>query len=216
MRPLRGRKAPGLRPKMEAGMKRVLIMVLSLLAVSTSVLAQGRGAPAPPPALEPGASQADVDKAVLAAPAQLRNQATVIKWNPSDWSYTTLRKGTNRLVCFDSSGFPGQDPFSVECSSMGNLDRIKQNLMFEAEPDRAKRQAAIAAAEKDGTRPKPEYGSVWYHSWGKDQASARSHMTVAVPGATAQSLGLPDNGKMGGVWVMDAGTSAAHLMIPGF
>ena len=106
-------------------MKRVLIMVLSLLAVSTSVLAQGRGAPAPPPALEPGASQADVDKAVLAAPAQLRNQATVIKWNPSDWSYTTLRKGTNRLVCFDSSGFPGQDPFSVECSSMGNLDRIK-------------------------------------------------------------------------------------------
>ena len=41
-------------------------------------------------------------------------------------------------------------------------------------------------------------------------------MTVAVPGATAQSLGLPDNGKMGGVWVMDAGTSAAHLMIPGF
>lgn len=216
MRPLSGRKAPGLRPKMEAGMKRVLIMALSVLAVSTSVLAQGRGAPAAPPALEPGASQADVDKAVLAAPAQLRNQATVIKWNPSDWSYTTLRKGTNRLVCFDSSGFPGQDPFSVECSSMGNLDRIKQNLMFEAEPDRAKRQAAIAAAEKDGTRPKPEYGSVWYHSWGKDQASARSHMTVAVPGATAQSLGLPDNGKMGGVWVMDAGTSAAHLMIPGF
>ena len=197
-------------------MKRILVMVLSVLAVSTRVLAQGRGAPAPAPALEPGASQADVDKAVLAAPAQLRTQATVIKWNPSDWSYTTLRKGTNRLVCFDSSGFPGQDPFSVECSSMGNLDRIKQNLMFESEPDRAKRQAAIAAAEKDGTRPKPEYGSVWYHLWGKDQASARSHMTVAVPGATAQSTGLPDNGKMGGVWVMDAGTSAAHLMIPGF
>ena len=197
-------------------MKRILVMALSVLAVSTSVLAQGRGAPAAPPPLEPGASQADVDKAVLAAPAQLRAQATVIKWNPSDWSYTTLRKGTNRLVCFDSSGFPGQDPFSVECSSLGNLDRIKQNLAFEAEPDRAKRQAAIAAAEKDGTRAKPEFGSVWYHSWGKDQASARSHMTVAVPGATAQSMGLPDNGKMGGVWVMDAGTSAAHLMIPGF
>jgi hypothetical protein len=29
-------------------------------------------------------------------------------------------------------------------------------------------------------------------------------------------MGLPDNPKMGGVWVMDAGTSAAHLMIPGF
>jgi hypothetical protein len=197
-------------------MTRIVLTVLAALALSTSALAQARGQAPPPPALEPGASQEEVDKAVLAAPANLRAQATVIKWNPKDWSYATLRKGTNRLVCFDSSGFPGQDPFSVECGSIGNLDRIKQNLMFESEPDRAKRTAAIAAAEKDGTRAKPEFGSVWYHSWGKDQASARSHMTVAVPGATAQSLGVPDNPKMGGVWVMDPGTSAAHLMIPGF
>jgi hypothetical protein len=196
-------------------MTRILFMALGVLAISTSVLAQGRGAPAPPPPLEPGASQAEVDKAVLAAPANLRNQATVIKWNPKDWSNTTLRKGTSRLVCFDSSGFPGQDPFSVECGSIGNLERIKQNLMFESEPDMTKRRAAIAEAEKNGTRPKPEFGSVWYHLWGKDQASARSHMTVAVPGATAQSLGVPDNPKMGGIWLMDTG-SAAHLMIPGF
>jgi hypothetical protein len=196
-------------------MKRIVLMGLGVLALSSSVLAQGRGAPAPPPPLEPGASQAEVDKALLAAPANLRNQATVIKWNPSDWSYTTLRKGTNPLVCFDSSGFPGQEAFSVECSSAANLDRIKQNLMFESEPDMTKRRAAIAEAEKNGTRPKPQFGSIWYHLWGKDQASARSHMTVAVPGATAQSLGLPDNAKQGGVWIMDSG-SAAHLMIPGF
>ncbi len=194
-----------------------IVCLFAAVMLSTTVAAQGgRGAAPPPPPLEPGASQAVVDKAVLAAPANLRNGATVIKWNTSDWSYTTLRKGTNRLVCFDSSGFPGQQPFSVECSSQGNLDRIKQNLMFEAEPDRAKRQAAIAEAEKNGTRPKPEFGSVWYHIQGADQASARSHTTVAVPGATGQSMGLPDNAKMGGVWIMDAGTSAAHLMIPGF
>jgi hypothetical protein len=195
-------------------MKRITFIALGVLALSTAAFAQA-AAPAPL-ALEPGASQADVDKAVLAAPANMRAQATVIKWNPANWTYTTLRKGSNRLVCFDSSGFPGQEVFSVECSSIANLDRIKQNLMFESEPDLTKRRAAIAAAEKDGTRPKPEYGSVWYHLWGKEQAGARSHMTVAVPGATAQTLGVPDNAKMGGVWVMDAGTSAAHLMIPGF
>jgi hypothetical protein len=195
-------------------MTRIALIAVGALALSTSVFAQA-AAPASP-ALEPGASQAEVDKAVLALPANLRAQATVIKWNPADWTYTTLRKGTNRLACFDSSGFPGQDVFSVECSSIANLDRIKQNLMFEAEPDLTKRRAAIAAAEKDGTRPKPEYGSIWYHLWGKEQAAARSHMTVAVPGATAQTLGIPDHGKMGGLWVMDAGTSAAHLMIPGF
>jgi hypothetical protein len=197
-------------------MKRTILVLLAVVTLSTSAAAQGRGAAPPPPPLEPGASQADVDKALLAAPAQLRNQATVIKWNPQDWTYTTLRKGSNRLVCFDSSGLPGQMPFSVECSSLGNLDRITQNLKFETEPDRAKRQAAIAEAEKNGTRAKPEFGSVWYHIQGQDQAGARSHTTVAVPGATAQSLGVPDNSKMGGIWIMDAGTSAAHLTIPGF
>ena len=198
-------------------MKLTMLIGVAVMALSTSAAAQGgrRGAPPPAPALEAGASQADVDNALLAAPAQLASQATVIKWNPANWTYTTLRKGTNRLVCFDKSGLPGQLPFSVECTMLGNMDRVTQNMKFEAEPDRAKRQAALDAAEKDGTRAKPEFGSVFYHLQGQDQASARTHMTVAVPGATAQSMGLPDNAKMGGVWIMNAGTSTAHLMIPG-
>jgi len=198
-------------------MKHVLSVVAVALAISGSIWAQGggRGAPAPPPPLEPGASQADVDKALLGAPASLRAQATVIKWNPADWTYATLRKGTNQLVCFDKSGLPGQLPFSIECTMLGNLPRAAQNMKFETEPDRPKRQAAIDAADKDGTRAKPQFGSVWYHLMGPDQATARTHFTIAVPGATAASMGLPDNPKMGGVWIMNAGTSTAHLMIPG-
>jgi hypothetical protein len=197
-------------------MKRVTFSILCALAVSIGVMAQerGRGAPPPPPPLEPGASQADVDKALTAAPAQLRAQATVIKWK-SDWTYDTLRKGTNQLVCFDKSGLPGQLPFSTECTHLGNLPRAVQNMRFESEPDRAKRQAAIDAAEKDGTRAKPEFGSVWYHLMGADQATARTHFTVAVPGATQATLGLPESGRGGTVWIMNPGTSTAHLMIPG-
>ena len=156
-----------------------------------------------------------MDKALLAAPVNLRAQATVIKWNPGDWTYTTLRKGTNKLVCFDKSGFPGQLPFSTECTMLGNLPRATQNMKFESETDRAKRQAALDAVEKDGTRAKPEFGSVFYHFMGQDQATARTHMTVAVPGATAASMGLPDTGAGGGVWIMNAATTTAHLMIPG-
>jgi hypothetical protein len=200
-------------------MKHIALLVIGLMAVSTSALAQGRegrGAPPPPPpSLEPGASQADVDKALLAAPANMRDQATVIKWKPADWTYDTLRKGTNRLVCFDKSGLPGQQPFSIECTSIANLERVTQNMKFESEPDRPKRQAAIDAAEKDGTRAKPEFGSVWYHLMGQEQASARTHTTVAVPGATTQTLGLPDNPRQGGAWIMNAGTTTAHLMVPG-
>jgi hypothetical protein len=196
-------------------MKRIALVVVGVMAVSIGGWAQergGRGAPAPPPPLEPGASQADVDKALLAAPAQLKDQATVIKWKP-DQTYDTLRKGTNRLVCYDRSGLPGQQPFSLECTMLGNLDRAAQNLKFEAMGD--KKQAMLDAAEKDGTRVKPEFGSVWYHLMGADQARARTHMTIAVPGATTQSMGLPDTGRGGGVWIMNAGTTTAHLMTPG-
>jgi hypothetical protein len=197
-------------------MKRMIPILLGILAVSTGALAQGRegrGAPAPPPSLEPGASQADVDKALLAAPAaNLRDQATVIKWKP-DFTYTTLRKGTNKMVCYDRSGFPGQQAFSLECTNLGNLDRVAQNLKFEAMGDKAK--AMFDAAEKDGTRMKPEYGSVWYHLMGADREHTRTHMTIAVPGATTQSTGLPDNNRQGGVWIMNAGTTTAHLMTPG-
>jgi hypothetical protein len=197
-------------------MKRLALIGAVALVVSIGVAAQqgGRGTPAPP-ALEPGASQADVDKALLAAPAALRDQATVVKWTAGDWTHRTLRKGTNRLVCYEKSGLPGQQPFAVQCTSVANLDRVAQNLRFEAEADRAKRQAALDAAEKDGSRVTPEFGSVWYTLSGPDQARARPHMTVAVPGATPETLGLPDTGREGTVWIMNSGTSTAHLMIPG-
>jgi hypothetical protein len=189
--------------------------MLVVMSVSTTALAQGgRGAPPPPAPLEPGASQADVDKAVLALPESLRNLAMVIKWKP-DFTYDTLRKGTNGLVCYDRSGLPLQQPFAVECTSVANLDREAQNLKAEALGDRTKSQAALAEQEKNGTRAKPAFGSVWYHLSGPDREHARVHLTVAVPGATAESLGLPDKATQGGIWIMNAGTTTAHLMIPG-
>jgi hypothetical protein len=182
-------------------MKLITPIVLSILAVSASAFAQ-----AP--------DQAAIDKALLAAPGNLKAAATVIKWK-SDYTYDTLKKGTGRLVCYDKSGQPNQQPFMVECTSMGNLDRAAQNMKFEAMGDKAKVQAAIDAAEKDGSRAKPEFGSVWYHLMGPDAEHTRTHMTIAVPGATKQTLGLPEDNKSGGVWIMNAGTTTAHLMTPG-
>ncbi len=77
-------------------MKRTVLAVLGALALSAGAFAQ----------------QADIDKALLAAPANLKESATVIKWK-SDGTYDTLKKGTNKLVCYDKSGQPGQRPFSL-------------------------------------------------------------------------------------------------------
>jgi hypothetical protein len=177
-------------------MKRIAVFLLVVMAVSISALAQDDA----------------TAKAVLAAPANLREGATVIKWK-ADFTYDTLKKGTSRLVCYDLSGMPKHQPFTMECTTMGNLDRVAQNLKFEAAGDKTKDM--LDAAEKDGTRVKPEFGSVWYHFMGADQEHARMHMTIAVPGATTQSMGLPDKAGQGGVWIMNAGTTTAHLMTPG-
>jgi hypothetical protein len=182
-------------------MKRILLFVVAVMAVST-VLALAQA-----PAL-------DNATIVSALPANMRDGATVIKWKP-DYTYDTLKKGDNGLVCYDRSGFPLQQPFSVECTSMGNLPREAQNLKAEATGDKVKSEAMLDAEEKAGTRIKPEYGSVWYHSAGPSKEQARPHMTIAMPGAKAQSTGLPDKRTNSGVWVMNAGTTTAHLMTPG-
>ena len=177
-------------------MKRLILPTLVVLASGAWMMAQDDA----------------IQKALLAAPARLAKDATVIKWK-ADNTYDTLKKGTNDLVCYDRSGLPGQQAFSIECTSLGNLPREAQNLKIEAMG--AGKQAAFDAAEKDGTRVKPVFGSVWYHLMGASQEKANPHMTIAVPGATTATMGLPDNGKGGGVWIMNAGTTTAHLMTPG-
>jgi hypothetical protein len=128
-------------------MKRIIPIVLGVLAVAASAFAQ---------------TDADViARALAAAPAQMKEGATVIKWKP-DYTYDTLKKGTNRLVCYDRSGEPGRAAFAVQCTSIGNLERVAQSRKFEATLDKAARKAAIDAAEANGTRVKPEYGAVWY------------------------------------------------------
>lgn len=181
-------------------MKRTIPIVLGVLALAAGAFAQ--------------TDEDMIARALAAAPAQQKEAATVIKWK-ADYTYETIKKGTNRLVCYDRSGESGHPPFAVQCTSIGNLERVAQNRKFEAMPDKAARQAALDAAEANGTRVKPEYGSVWYMLNGPSQAQARPHTTVALPGATTQSTGLPDNPKQGGAWIMNAGTSTAHMMTPG-
>jgi hypothetical protein len=162
------------------------------------------------------AAQSAVDRALAAAPERARADASVIQWN-ADFTYETLKEGSGPLVCYDRSDEPGRAAFAVQCTSKANLERVAQNrrFQFEADGDREAVGALVAAAEADGSRIAPEYGSLWMSMNGSDQASARTHTTIAVPGATTASIGLPDNPRQGGAWVMDAGKTSAHIMTPG-
>ena len=182
-------------------MKRVILVGIGALALTAGVFAQ---APA-----------GNFDAALAAAPGNMKDGAMVIKWK-ADGTYDTLRPGTNRLLCYDQAGDAGEAPISSQCTSVGNMDRVKQNKIYEAKiADRTAREAALTELEKNGQRVKPEFGSVFYTRSGKDATTVRTHITIAVPGATTATLGLPDNNKMGGAYIMGAGTLGAHIMTPG-
>ena len=92
-------------------MKRIALFALGLFAMFGAAFAQ----------------TPDIDTPLLALAPNLREAAGVIKWKP-DHTYETLKPSKNGLVCYDRSGFPTQQPFSLECTDQRNLDRAKQNL----------------------------------------------------------------------------------------
>jgi hypothetical protein len=156
-----------------------------------------------------------IERAIAQSPARVVGQATLIRWN-ADHTYETLRAGDNHLVCYDRSDERNRPPFAAQCTSLANLPRVAQNRAFRvATTDAAGENELIDAAEANGTRVQPEYGSLWYRMDGPNAESALLHATIAVPGATSEQLGLPDEPSAGGAWLMDGGTSAAHIMIPG-
>src|SRR5262249_56227306 len=109
-----------------------------------------------------GEGKREIEKGVVAGPGEMKEAAKVIKWK-ADFTYETLKKGTNRLVCYDRTGQPGQQPFAVECTSIANLERVAQSLKLETIADKKEQQAAFEALEKEGKWTKPEFGSLWIH-----------------------------------------------------
>jgi hypothetical protein len=154
--------------------------------------------------------------ALMAAPPALQASAMVIRLDDAG-DYAVLREGDNDLVCWDRSDQPNMS-FSVQCTSVGNLARIKQNRAWAMSGQSTEEIRALQdAAEADGTREVSVFGSMYYTMAGADADSANLHMTVAIPFATGESTGLPEEGSYtrAGTWIMQAGTSAAHVMLPG-
>ncbi len=227
-------------------MKPISLFVLGLMAVAMSAPAQAQ-------IYEERRHEVvtdPIEKPLLAAPnVAMARDATVIKIirNPdageevtaADFTYEVLRRGPGRMICYDLTGFPGERPWSVECtSSDANLPRIMQNRAFaemgakatpllgEDDPRRAGLpilsssgtggiRDLVVAAGKDGTRELSEVGSIWYNLRGNDQHSAIWHTFIGMPNLTAEQVGLPNVRDEGGAWLMFEGTPEAHIMIGG-
>ena len=145
-------------------------------------------------------------------PPRAQADATVISFDEGG-SVSVMRQGSNGLMCWDDSTM---ERFSATCTSEANRARVEQNHAFNFSGGTEDEiQALFDAAARDGSRAVSEFGTMYYHLDGADQASARSHISVVVPFGTSESLGMPDTRHADRVWIMDAGTSTAHLMVPG-
>jgi hypothetical protein len=145
----------------------------------------------------------------------MRAAAQVIKWDASG-KRVVIKEGTNGMACWDQSVWPGQRPFSVHCTSVGSLERVEQNReAFYKAGNKADGEKLLKEMEANKTRKLPEYGAGHYGLEGNDQATARPHVTIAAPFATTDNAKLPTKNPGASAWLMDAGTSGAHIMIPG-
>ena len=90
-------------------MKHIILVVVGVVSIQASANAQT-------------AAEA-IEHALTAAPRRAAEGAAVIKWN-ADYTYETIKEGTNRLVCFDRSDERNRRPFAVLCTSVANLDRV--------------------------------------------------------------------------------------------
>lgn len=156
-----------------------------------------------------------IAQAIQPLPEDLRAGAAVFNYD-EDGQRVMLRGGSNHVECKprDENGFTmcfpkvtaGRRDFSAKLAAGG----------LEGE----ELQAAVAAAESEGTIEPSPFGSMMYRLYEKDDR-IQLLWVILLPNATSEELGLSvesqrDNALagMGRPWMMREGTPSAHLMIP--
>lgn len=156
-------------------------------------------------------------RATLPLPPDLRQETTVVAYDPETGERETLREGTNSLVCIAKNPETGFTRCYHE-SAMGETDLRRKLAAQGRSGDEI--DAAVAAAVEAGGIPARTFGSLAYRMYEGDDR-VRLLWVLRLPGATAEQTGMPTEvdreallaGK-GTPWLMREGTPRAHLMIP--
>ncbi len=200
-------------------------MTLSLAARTPSTLRAGLAAfavaawPALVSAQTPS-PDVQIAQAVQAAPAAHRAGATVLGF-AADGSMTTLREGSNELVCLADD--PTREGWSVACYHeslepfMARGRELREQGVTDA-GELARRRWAEADA---GTLAMPEKPATLYVMNGDGWDAAAGSVTnpflrwvIYTPWATPEDVGLPTAPTgPGAPWLMFPGTAGAHIMI---
>jgi hypothetical protein len=167
------------------------------------------------------AAETQIKSAVLAAPADKREGATVYGFNQKG-EFILLRGGTNEMVCLaddpNQKGFSAScyhrdmDPFMARGRELKRTGKTSQEIFDTREqeaksgklamPKQASTLFVYTASEEDYD---PKTGEV---------KNGYLRYVVYIPYATAESTGLPLKPESPAMpWIMHPGTHGAHIMI---
>ena len=169
------------------------------------------GAEAPSPEVQ-------IAAAILPAPAELREGAAVLGYNP-EGKLVELRAGKNELICLANN--PGGTRFSVACYHKDlepymarGRELVAQKITGDARNDVRWKEVA------DGKLFMPREPRTLYviTGTGFDAASGKitdayQRWVVYIPYATPESTGLSTKASDSAPWLMSPGTAGAHIMI---
>lgn len=159
--------------------------------------------------------------AVLAAPAELRDGASVYAIN-NQGVYELVKKGTNQMICLADD--PTQAGFNVACYQQELEPFMQRGRELKLQGKSAKEIFDIREAEvKSGKLQMNKQPSTLYSYTAKaqDYDSATGiikngylRYVIYIPYATSQTTGLPIKPDVPSMpWLMDPGTHRAHIMI---
>lgn len=159
--------------------------------------------------------------ALLAAPADQRDGALVYGFDASG-NLTTLRTGTNDLVCLADD--PKQSGFNASCYHKDLEPFMERGRALKAAGKSPREIFDIREEEvKSGKlfMPKQPTTLFVYYAPADGYDAGTGEVTkgnfryvVYIPWATAESTGLPLKPEAPGMpWIMDPGTHRAHIMI---
>jgi hypothetical protein len=186
------------------------VLALGLICLSCKIQAQ-----------EIPDKEAQISAAVMAAPEDIRAEATVLGFD-ADGNVVTLREGSNNMVCLaDDPNSPG---FNAACYHKDLEPFMTRGRALKAEGKNPQGVFDIREEEaKSGKLKMPEAPATLNVLSGKEGKfnaesgeveNANYRYVVYIPFATAESTGLPERPIVpGGPWIMDPGTHRAHIMV---
>lgn len=162
-----------------------------------------------------------IKSAVLSAPADKRDGATVYGYNPAG-QFILLRKGTNEMICLADD--PKQQGFSAATYHQDLEPFMKRGRELKMTGKSPKEVSQVRDEEvKTGKLYMPKQPSTLYVYSAKpedyDPATGEVkngylRYVIYIPYATSESTGLPLKPDAPGMpWIMDPGTHRAHIMI---